>query len=172
VRTLPTLEVGLQSFSSLSPSRFYVNASSVTIIGQPSATLADKIEKDEKAHVAANVAHYGPAGLAKLAKEIEDAQADNDKPIPPELISKFKVPDVAGIEWIKVESARSAGVAKGADTPSNRVQAHVDADGAELPLFVQFDRKFELGLFASNRKGDGDRLGFSQTSTRTSSRSP
>lgn len=124
----------------LLPARFFASASSVQILGQPSAALADKLEQEEKARVAATVEHYGPDGLAKLAKEIEEAQAENDKPIPSELISKFKVPDVKGIEWIKVESARSNGVARD-DSLKNKVQEHLDADGSELPLFVQYDRE-------------------------------
>lgn len=50
------------------------------------------------------------------------------------------MPDVAGIEWINVDTARSAGVAQSAGKPKGCAQEHVDADGAELPLFVQFDR--------------------------------
>lgn len=121
--------------------RYYADAPAVTIVGQPSAALADRLEKEEKARVAATVKKYGEDGLAKLAKEIEEAQAENDRPIPPELISKFKVPDVAGIEWIKVESARSSGVAQDGVPLENRVQQHVNQDGAQLPLFVQFDRE-------------------------------
>ncbi|KAK4057568.1 hypothetical protein OIO90_001213 [Microbotryomycetes sp. JL221] len=119
--------------------KYIAGAPSITIVGQPSAALADKIEKEEKARIAANVAKFGEQGLAKLAKEIEDAQKDNDKPIPTQVISQFKVPDVKGIEWIKVDSARSRGVAFNDELPMNEAQKHIDADGVELPLFVQFD---------------------------------
>lgn len=70
---------------------------------------------------------------------MKDAQLENDKPVPSEMISKFKVPDVNGIDWIRVESARSNGVAQGSGA-ANRVQEHVNADGADLPLFIQFDQ--------------------------------
>lgn len=120
--------------------KFYVDAPSITIVGQPSSALADTLEKEEKARVAETVARLGPEGLAQLAKKVTDAQAENDQEIPSEIISRFKVPDVNGVEWIKVESARSGGVAKGVVPFDNAVQAHIDADGAELPLFVQYDR--------------------------------
>ncbi|KAL8292284.1 hypothetical protein RQP46_001750 [Phenoliferia psychrophenolica] len=125
-------------------SHYYVNAHSVTIIGRPSASLADKIEKDEKDRVAETVAKLGPDGLAALAAKVDAAQKDNDRAIPPEMIKQFAVPDVTKIDWIKVESARSAGVAKAgltaeASASSGAVQRHVDADGVQLPLFVQFD---------------------------------
>lgn len=71
--------------------RFFVNAPALTLIGKPSAALAKKIKEDAKALVDANVAKYGPEGLAKLQKEIEDAQAENDRPVPPEIIREFKV---------------------------------------------------------------------------------
>ncbi|BGP04467.1 hypothetical protein JCM10049v2_000268 [Rhodotorula toruloides] len=119
--------------------KFMVGAPALTIIGKPSAALADKIKADAKAIIEANKAKFGEKGLAELQKKIEEAQAENDKPVPPEIIRQFPVPDVNGIEWIKVESARSGGVASAADKPKNRVQEHVDADGAQLPLFVQYD---------------------------------
>ncbi|POY70063.1 hypothetical protein BMF94_6950 [Rhodotorula taiwanensis] len=118
--------------------RFFVDAPALTVVGRPSPTLADKIKADAKALIEKNKKHYGPEGLAKLQKEIEDAQAKNDIPVPNEIIRKFPVPDVDGIEWIKVETARSAGIAAD-DGVHNQVQDHVDADGAKLPLFVQFD---------------------------------
>lgn len=135
----------MQESSSIFLFRYHADAPCITIVGEPSAALADKLEKEEKARIADNVSKYGEDGLAKLAKEISDAQADNDKPIPSEIISQFKVPNVAGIEWITVESARSHGVARDDNLPSNAVQKHIDADESDLPLFVQFDRELGLG---------------------------
>ncbi|GAA5862491.1 hypothetical protein JCM1840_004200 [Sporobolomyces johnsonii] len=139
--------------------KFYVQAPALTVVGKPSAALAEKVRDDAKAIVEANVKKYGPEGLAELAKKIEDAQAENDKPIPPEILRDFKIPDVEGIEWINVETARSDGVAKEADGKENRVQKHVDADGAQLPLFVQFDHinsafiQLSVVLFPENVPG-------------------
>ncbi|GAA5896610.1 Sdd3p [Sporobolomyces salmoneus] len=119
--------------------KFYVDAPALTIVGKPSASLADKVRDDAKAVVDANIKKYGEDGLAKLAKKIEDAQAENDKPIPPEILRDFKIPDVNGIDWIKVETGRSGGVAKEDGAKKGRVQDHLDADAAQLPLFVQYD---------------------------------
>ncbi|KAK4699612.1 presequence protease, partial [Phenoliferia sp. Uapishka_3] len=118
---------------------YYVSQNSITIIGRPSASLADKIAADESARVAATIASLGPEGLAALAKKVEDAQKENDRPIPPEMIRKFSVPDVEKIDWIKVESARSEGVAMEGGRERGVVQEKVDGDKVELPLFVQFD---------------------------------
>lgn len=124
--------------------RFFVDAPALTVVGKPSSSLADKIKEDAVALIERNKQINGPEGLEKLQKEIEEAQAKNDVPVPNEIIRQFPIPDVDGIEWIKVETARSAGVAKD-DSLQNQVQAHVDADGSELPLFVQFDREFGTG---------------------------
>lgn len=121
-------------------SQFYVKANSITIVGQPSASLAETLEREEKERVAATVAREGPLGLAALDKKIKDAQTANDVEIPTEMISQFKVPDVNGIDWIHVESARSGGIAKEDRLFSNKVQDHIDTD-VDLPLFVQFDRE-------------------------------
>lgn len=120
-----------------------MKAHSVTIIGQPSAALADKIEKEVTDRVAETVARLGPEGLAALAQRVEDAQKENDKPIPPEMIRQFSVPDVTKIDWIHVESGRSEGVAKKAaqGTVAGKVQKYIDADATELPLFIQYDRE-------------------------------
>ncbi|BGP52658.1 hypothetical protein JCM8202_004813 [Rhodotorula sphaerocarpa] len=118
--------------------KFFVDAPALTVVGKPSSSLADKIKEDAVALIERNKQINGPEGLEKLQKEIEEAQAKNDVPVPNEIIRQFPIPDVDGIEWIKVETARSAGVAKD-DSLQNQVQAHVDADGSELPLFVQFD---------------------------------
>lgn len=126
--------------------KYYVDARAITIIGRPSAALADRLEQEEKARVAATVARLGPAGLAQLAKEVEDAQAENDQPVPSEVIRQFAVPDVNGIEWIQVDSAQSQGVAQAQTGTKNRVQDHVNADATELPLFVQFSRECDLTI--------------------------
>jgi len=136
---------------SRSRDRFYVHAPALTIVGKPSASLADKLRDDAKAVVDANVKKYGEDGLAKLAKKVEDAQAENDKPIPPEILRDYKIPDVNGIDWIKVETGRSGGVAKEDGAKKGPVQDHLDADGAQLPLFVQYDRESLLSAESTDQ---------------------
>ncbi|GAA5981276.1 hypothetical protein JCM10908_004049 [Rhodotorula pacifica] len=141
--------------------KFLVDAPALTVVGKPSASLADKIKQDAKSLIENNKKHYGPEGLAKLQKEIEDAQAKNDVPVPNEIIRKFPVPDVEGIQWIKVETARANGVAHD-DSIKNRVQSHVDADKAEPPIFVQYDHinsafiQISLVLFPESIEGYDD----------------
>lgn len=135
------------------------------MVGKPSASLADKIKEDATTLIENNKKHYGPDGLAKLQKEIEDAQAKNDVPVPNEIIRKFPVPDVEGIRWIEVETARANGVAYD-ESIKNRVQDHVNADKAEPPIFVQYDRTSDERAFRARWLTSLTR----QTSTRLSSK--
>ncbi|KAK7058884.1 hypothetical protein VNI00_001508 [Paramarasmius palmivorus] len=103
--------------------KYYVDPPSVTVVGRPSASLAEKLEKDEKARVAEQVKKLGPEGLKKAEKELEEAKAEHDKPIPPEVLKEFSIPDVKSIAWIPVQT----------------LAKHINADGQELPFFVQYD---------------------------------
>jgi len=84
------------------------------IKGKPSANLAESLEANEKARIAAQIKTLGPEGLAKLEAKLEAAKKTNDEPIPEEILTGFPVPNVASISWIKVQSARN-------EPPSNPV---------------------------------------------------
>lgn len=118
--------------------KYYLDANSLTIIGKPSAALADKLEKETNERVAKRVSDLGEAGLKKLQDKIEDAQKANDVEVPQNILSDFKIPDVAGIRWIDVKSA-GAGTNKGKF--DNAVQERLSKDDTELPYFIQFERK-------------------------------
>lgn len=122
-------------------SRYYVDQPSIVVRGKPSAQMADKLEKDEKARIAAQVKKLGPDGLTKAEKLLEDAKAEHDKPIPNEIINAFPVPDVKTITWISVNSVQEPGKGRKVVTPSNGnpLSKHIGQDGDILPFFVQYD---------------------------------
>ncbi|KAH9064309.1 Metalloenzyme, LuxS/M16 peptidase-like protein [Lactarius vividus] len=103
--------------------KYFVDPKRVVIRGKPSAAVADRIEKEEKARIAKQKEALGPEGLARKAKELEDAKAEHDKPIPTE------IPEII------------PGTGRKGRPPSmeNDVSRHVNADGAPLPFFVQYD---------------------------------
>jgi Zn-dependent M16 (insulinase) family peptidase len=109
--------------------------------GKPSADMADKLEKDEKARIEAQVRKLGPEGLAKLGKALEDAKMEHDKPIPHEILATFPVPDVKTIMWIPVHSVQEPGKGRRqvARTGESDLSKHISQDGEELPFFVQYD---------------------------------
>ncbi|KAF8507185.1 Metalloenzyme, LuxS/M16 peptidase-like protein [Russula emetica] len=121
--------------------KYFVSPNRVIVRGKPSAAVAERLEKEEKARVEKQKATLGPEGLAQKAKELEEAKAEHDKPIPTEVLKSFPLPDVKGISWIPVQSVQQAGAGRksGAPTVANDISRHVSGDGPPLPFFVQYD---------------------------------
>jgi Zn-dependent M16 (insulinase) family peptidase len=110
--------------------------------GKPSASLADKLESDEKARVAAQVARLGADGLKNAKKVLEEAKEEHEKPIPTELLLDFAVPSVKSIAFIPVQSLQEQGRGRAASMKaieSEPLTAHIQSDGSPLPFFVQYD---------------------------------
>ena len=128
-------------------SKYYDAPSRLVIRGRPSASLADKLEKEEKARVAEQVKRLGPNGLAKLEKELAAAKEEHEKHIPEEVLTGFPVPDVKGISWISVQSAKSTPSPveavskrqKSITTDSSELERHLQKDKTQLTMQVQFD---------------------------------
>lgn len=72
--------------------KYLADANHVSVLGQPSKELSEKITADEQARVKAQQEKLGEEGLAKLAEKLKEAQAENDKPIPDSLLERFPVP--------------------------------------------------------------------------------
>ena len=102
--------------------------------------MADKLEKDEKARIAAQVERLGPEGLKKAKVELEMAKAEHGKTVPTEIITSFPVPDVKSISWLSVQSVQEPGVGRKPLQPeSSSLSKHIDSDGRLLPFFVEYD---------------------------------
>ncbi|KAH9818516.1 zinc metalloprotease [Melampsora americana] len=111
-----------------------VDSPSVTVIGKPSANLADQLEADTKARLEATKEKYGPDGLKQLQETLEAAQKVNDTPYPDEMMINYPIPNVESIKWIEVESARADGSLEG------NLQTELNKkDSTSLPYFIQFD---------------------------------
>jgi Zn-dependent M16 (insulinase) family peptidase len=117
--------------------KWIVDAEHVSILGKPSKAMAQKLEADEKARVAAQKEKLGPEGLEKLAKRLEDAKTKNNAPIPDEILKKWPVPGVNSIHFINTTTARS-GLARQLGTTDNSIQKVIDSS-KESPIFVQFE---------------------------------
>merc|ERR1719359_393981 len=116
--------------------KYYLDNPSLTVIGKPSAKMAVRLEKETAERLQKTQAKFGEEGLRKLEEQLKKAQEQNDLDIPPEMLSSFKIPDVAGIRWIDVKSA-----AAGTNEASfdNAVQSHLKKDKVDLPYYVQFE---------------------------------
>lgn len=113
------------------------DAPHVTILGKPSKAMAEKMKADETARVTAQKEALGPEGLAQKKKQLEEATAKNDAPIPAEILEQWPVPGVSSIHFIKSETAR-AGLARKLGTSDNVAQKAID-NQKDTPLFVQFE---------------------------------
>jgi len=119
--------------------RWILERHTVTVIAHPSTKLAHDQAAGTKAVVAANRARLGTAGLARAAADLEHAKKVNEHPAPRKIVESYKVPSLDSIGWLKVETARSNGVARGRETFSGRLQSHINADAGDVPYFIQFD---------------------------------
>ena len=122
--------------------RWYVDAPCLSVIGKPSASLADKLEASVKKRVDRRQKELGEAGLKELADKLAAAEKHNNRPIPDEMISSFPVPSTKDIPWITVPSARPSGASPSLDQRpvDKQLSAHLAAESTQCPLFVQFDR--------------------------------
>ncbi|RMZ73946.1 zinc metalloprotease [Pyrenophora seminiperda CCB06] len=118
--------------------KWMVDAHHVSILGKPSKALSDKIKEEEVSRVKAQQEKLGEEGLKKLAEKLKEAQDENDKPIPEEIIAGVKVPSTESIHFFQTTTARS-GLAKKLGTSENKVQEIIDKDENGLPLFIHFE---------------------------------
>lgn len=123
------------------------------VIGKPSASLATKLEEVEKARVAEQVAKLGPDGLKAAEKELQEAKAEHDLPIPTDVLTSFPIPSVKSISWIPVQSIQEPGKGRNParSSTNSELSKHVNADGSTPPFFVQYDH-VEVSLWDSTHR--------------------
>jgi len=132
--------------SQLKNGRYFIDTPYIAVRGKPSAALAEKLEKDERARLDAQIAKLGPEGLARLQKELDNAKAENDAPIPEKVLTDFPVPEVRSISWIAVQSAKNIPgtvevekTQEGVSVNSTELARHIKADRSKVPLTVYYD---------------------------------
>ena len=119
--------------------RWISDAHHVTVLGVPSAKMAEKLKVAEEARVAERRKQLGNKGLVELAEKLEKAKAENDKEIPQEILARYQIPGIDSIHFIDTTTARS-GLALKVGHPDNKVQKVVDDDGSsDRPLFIHFE---------------------------------
>jgi Zn-dependent M16 (insulinase) family peptidase len=73
-----------------------------------------------------------------MAQKLKEAQGENDKPIPEEIIASVQVPSTESIHFHKTTTA-CPGLAKKLGTSKTNIQQIVDKDENGLPLFIYFE---------------------------------
>ncbi|KAF2259843.1 zinc metalloprotease-like protein [Lojkania enalia] len=114
------------------------DAHHVSILGKPSIALSDKIKKEETERIKEQQEKLGEEGMKELAKKLEEAKAENDRPIPEDMLANLKVPGTESIHFFETTTARS-GLAKKLGTQDNEIQKIIDKDENGLPLFIHLE---------------------------------
>ena len=132
----------------------------IVVRGKPSGEMADRLDREEKARVAAQKERLGPDGLAACERELEAAKKEHESEISSEILTSFPVPDVKSIAWIPVQSVQEkhgrSAAARAA--PNNAELArHIEQDGTPLPFFVQYDH-VKVCSISIYLLGDGSHL--------------
>ncbi|EPS43054.1 hypothetical protein H072_2916 [Dactylellina haptotyla CBS 200.50] len=121
--------------------KWLVDNPHVSVIGKPSAKLAEKIKNDEKDRVQKQIESLGEEGLKKLAEKLEQAKKDNDPEIPIDVLRGFKTPGVESIKFIHSTSG-TAGLATSEGPHATNIQNILDGDKPStnpLPLYLHFE---------------------------------
>ncbi|CAO1637041.1 unnamed protein product [Jaminaea pallidilutea] len=80
--------------------RWFVDNGRLVVIGRPSKALGKKLRSEVKQLEEDRRAELGEGGLKKLGDNLESARKENDRPIPEEILSGFRVPSKDTIAWI------------------------------------------------------------------------
>ncbi|TRY64379.1 hypothetical protein TCAL_03614, partial [Tigriopus californicus] len=73
------------------------------VIGRPSVQLQTDLANEESDRIKQRVNQLGDDGLKALAKEVENAMAENDVDVPVEILDAFPVPSVDPIQFHQLE---------------------------------------------------------------------
>ena len=114
------------------------HAHHVSILGKPSAALSAKLKSEEASRIEQQKQQLGPEGLKRMQEKLDNAKAENNKEIPPDLLARFRVPSTETIHFVNTSSARS-GPAIDVGRPQNRYQKIIDADSWHNQLFLDFE---------------------------------
>ncbi|TIA96259.1 hypothetical protein E3P94_02416 [Wallemia ichthyophaga] len=118
----------------------FIDAPFINVKGKPSATLAKTLEENEQKRLDEQRRSLGEEGIKKAKKVFDDAQVENNKEIPDDMIKSFEVPSTDSISWIPIESARQEYKKASITSPTNNeLRKHIESDPSKPPIFVQYD---------------------------------
>jgi Zn-dependent M16 (insulinase) family peptidase len=114
------------------------DANHVVVLGEPSKELADRLTAEEKTRVKAQQDRLGEEGLKKLSEQLKQAQEENNRPIPDELLAQWPQPSTNSVHFIPTVTARSGAARKLGDS-KNQIQDIIDKSDNKSPLFIHFE---------------------------------
>ncbi|KAF6010633.1 hypothetical protein HII12_002875 [Brettanomyces bruxellensis] len=110
------------------------------IVAKPSAKLYSKLKQENENLIGDRRAKLGKNGLKDLERKLQEAEAENEKPVPKKIIDKFGQPNPSKIEFIKTTPI-AAGLNKDLvnDSSSSVVQDILGDQPANFPLYVHME---------------------------------
>ncbi|VEU19767.1 DEKNAAC100497 [Brettanomyces naardenensis] len=110
------------------------------VVAKPSSKLYLTMKEENEKLIRDRRAELGEEGLKDLERRLEDAEAQNNKPIPKKILDSFVQPDPARIRFILT---RSVGVGLNRDVkndPSDDVVKRILAnEPKDLPLYIHVE---------------------------------
>ena len=119
--------------------KWLADAHRVTVLGVPSEALSKKLKADEEARVEEQIKRLGESGLKELGQKLEEANAENNRPIPDEIFDKFKVPSTDTIHFISTIPARAGADKNTGGVFDNEIQKIIDQDKTNSSMFIHFE---------------------------------
>ena len=110
----------------------------VVVLGIPSSKRAQELKEIEEKRVKERQAKFGEEGLKELERKIEEAQKENNTPIPDEHIKGFKIPKIENVRFIDTNLAvyKPSSEAKGKDR--NEIERYLDQHASSHPFNLVF----------------------------------
>ncbi|XP_028410939.1 uncharacterized protein C05D11.1-like [Dendronephthya gigantea] len=109
IRHLKDLAQQSQDFWIKFLDKYFVNATSITVIGEPSQKLMAEMSKIEEDRVKQQQERLGPNGLKERGERLERANKENGIEPPSELVSSLPIPSISSINFHDVKTASNLG---------------------------------------------------------------
>lgn len=146
---------------------YFVDNKSASVLGIPSAKLNVQFKKEKKQMSKDVKAKYGPEGLKKLQENLEAAQAENDIPIPDELLINYEKPDPTLIEFIKTNSYKAGHTE---NIVSEKTNDYIESDDLSASIKADTPQDFPLFVHFEEYKSQFSKINLVMSSTRIESR--
>lgn len=119
--------------------KYFVKNHPVIVIARPSKDLYKKIKADNSRILKERKEQLGPDGLKKLENQLEEAQNNNNKEIPADILASFGKPDPSSINFIKTESIAIGRNADMTNKPSNSVRKLEEDTPKDFPMYIHIE---------------------------------
>ena len=112
----------------------------ICVNGIPSIKYSQELRENEDNRIKEQVEQLGESKLKELASELENATKKNETPIPQEIMTQFKVPDVSNIPFFPICTVRNnIAVTTGPNTDLLVKKLENENCTQNVPFFIQFD---------------------------------